>query len=384
MHKDAEDFIKRCVTCQLNNYNTHPFKGKRFLLVASRPFERVTIDAIGKLEGDDSYSYIVVFICNMSRFVRLYVVKSLKARLFLPILEQYVLQFQPENLFYHNHGQFNNSGVDKLAKAFGIPIGNPAAYSHEENGMVEAANKTVRRHFLKWFAPNPREPWHSYLPYVERIMCDSRVPGLDHTPNDIVLGRSFARRARLNISADEYVKELSEHTQAILGCHQRHLKVRQDIVAKENALKNDVVLDPGMLVLITNPTRTKQINSAGMPNTGPFTVLKQDGNTVSIADRSRSGLVRQVHISRVKIFVPPADYRPDQSVNADFYQVEKITGHRFTKKNNLKVTFKWQDSDELTEETLSSNPSIRRTLAFHAYCQEHKDLLHYTHNIVTL
>ena len=60
MHKDVEDFVKRCVTCQLNNYNTHPFKGKRYLLVASHPFERVTIDALGRLEGDDSYSYIAV------------------------------------------------------------------------------------------------------------------------------------------------------------------------------------------------------------------------------------------------------------------------------------------------------------------------------------
>jgi Integrase zinc binding domain len=60
MHKDVEDFVKRCVTCQLNNYNTHPFKGKRYLLVASHPFERVTIDALGRLEGDDSYSYMVV------------------------------------------------------------------------------------------------------------------------------------------------------------------------------------------------------------------------------------------------------------------------------------------------------------------------------------
>ena len=121
-----------------------------------------------------------------------------------------------------------------------------------------------------------------------------------------------------------------------------------------------------------------------MPYIGHFTVLKQDGNTVYITDRSRTGLVCQVHISRVKIFVPPADYRPDHSVNADFYQVERIVSHRFTKKNNLKVTVKWQDSDDLTEETLSLNPSLRRTIAFHAYCQEHKDLLPYIHNIVTL
>ena len=143
-------------------------------------------------------------------------------------------------------------------------------------------------------------------------------------------------------------------------------------------------MDPGTLVLITNPTRNKQFEAAGMPFLGPFTVLKQDGNTVSVADRSRSGLVRQVHISRIKIFVPPADYRPDQSVNVDFYHVEKILNHEFTKKGNLKVTVKWKDSDDLTMESLSSNPSIRRTVAFRAYCQENKDLLPYINNIVTL
>ena len=311
--------------------------------------------------------------------------KTLKADHFLPILEQYVLQFMPESLFYDNHGQFNNSEVDRIAKAFGIPIGNPAAYSHEESGMVEAANKTIRGHFRKWRSPDPKAgPWHRYLHHVERIMCDSRTPALQHTHNDIVLGRAFARRARLNLSADEYVRELSEHTSAILDHHNRFLKVRQTDIDTLNQTIPVVSLEPGMLVLITNPTRTKQFDAAGMPYIGPFTVLKQDGNTVSIADRSRSGLVRQVHISRVKIFVPPADYRPDQSVNADFYQVEKIVSHRFTKKNNLKVTVKWQDSDELTEETLSSNPSIRRTIAFHAYCQSNKELLPYIHNIVTL
>jgi hypothetical protein len=291
----------------------------------------------------------------------------------------------PESLFYDNHGQFCNSDVDRLAKAFGIPIGNPAAYSHEENGMIESANKTIRSHFRKWYSPDPSVgPWHRYLHQVERIMCDSRIPDLQHTPNDIVFGRAFARRARLNISADEYVRELSEHTGAILDHYNRLLEARQTNIENINETIPDVSLEPGMLVLITNPTRNKQLDAAGMPHIGPFTVLKQDGNTVSVADRTRSGLVRQVHISRVKIFVPPADYRPDQSVNADFYQVEKIVSHRFTKKNNLKVTVKWQNSDELTKKTLSSNPSIRCTIAFHAYCQHNKELLPYINNIVTL
>jgi len=82
MHQDIQDFVKRCVHCQIHNANTHPHRGQRFLLLASRPFERISIDAIGPLEDDPEYSYIVTFLCHTStsRFVRLYAVRSLEAK----------------------------------------------------------------------------------------------------------------------------------------------------------------------------------------------------------------------------------------------------------------------------------------------------------------
>ena len=117
--------------------------------------------------------------------------------------------------------------------------------------MVESANKTIRSHFRKWSTPDPRVgPWHRYLPYVERIMCDSRIPGLRHTPNDMVLGRAVAHSARLNLSADEYVRELSASTGAILDDHYCSLQARQANIDEVNRTIPDTSLEPGMLVLI--------------------------------------------------------------------------------------------------------------------------------------
>jgi len=159
----------------------------------------VSIDAIGPLHGDSDYAYLVVFICNMSRFI------TLKADHFLPILEQYALQFMPESLFYDNHGQFNNSDVDRLAKAFRIPIGNPAAYSHEitvglslQITSSEAIFASGSHLILRW-APG------AVIFIIWDESCVTAAFRICRIHHDIVFGRAFTRRARLNISAVEYV-----------------------------------------------------------------------------------------------------------------------------------------------------------------------------------
>jgi hypothetical protein len=110
--------------------------------------------------------------------------------------------------------------------------------------------------------------------------------------------------------------------------------------------------------------------------------MRQEGSKIFIADLIQTGIIRPVHISRLKKLDPTFE-ASRQTVKANYCQVERIVSHRFTTQGNLVVQVKWTDYDEPSEEHLRENPSIRRTQAFVTYCTiDHPELRQYAEGIV--
>ena len=109
--------------------------------------------------------------------------------------------------------------------------------------------------------------------------------------------------------------------------------------------------------------------------------MRQEGGKVYIANLLHSGVVRAVHVSRIKKL--DSEFRETQPVTKDNYcEVESIVSHRFTSHGTLVVTVKWTDHEDTTEENLRSNPSIRRTRPFHEYCRNIPELTRYTDGVM--
>jgi hypothetical protein len=77
----------------------------------------------------------------------------------------------PKNLLSDNGTQYANQVINELSKLVELSLEKSTAYSHEENGIVERANKEVLRHIRAILFDKDILPTYDIcLPLVQRIM----------------------------------------------------------------------------------------------------------------------------------------------------------------------------------------------------------------------
>jgi hypothetical protein len=167
MRKDVKLFIERCPCCQKMSVLKPIIHTKPFTLASYSPFDRICVDTIGPLPTDiDSGSeYILVIIDAFSRFVKLYPVKDTSAKAALHSLIDWMGMFGiPSEVVSDNGTQFANELITCFLDTLGTTNVKIHAYSKEENGMVERANKEVNRH-LRTLVYNRKvkSKWTTYL-----------------------------------------------------------------------------------------------------------------------------------------------------------------------------------------------------------------------------
>jgi hypothetical protein len=200
------------------------------------------------------------------------------------------------------------------------------------------------------------------LPTVERIMNSSEIPGTTHSPFELIYGSQASSIPTIKIS--DAITNTDSRIETITNNHTYKLNQHKDNITNSNNTNRTTTYEPGTRIMVLNPKKTKSFSSPRY--TGPYTVLRQVGSTVHIADLVQSGIVRQVHVKRTK---PLSDnFNNNIDLRQNYCEVESILSHRFTDHGTLVVRVKWTDQEDSTEENLLNNPSIRRTKPFYSYC----------------
>ena len=381
LHKDVTQFVQQCHACQVCNPDTHPARGHAFTVKKGIPFETVQVDTMYSLTGDPRFSYILVFIDCMSRLVRLYPLVTMESQEFIFHLRSYVNQFRPKSIAFDNHRQWVNEDVKNLLVDEGIMDIPAAAYSKQQQSLVERAIESVRLHFEKWQVSNPNKPWSSNLSVVERIINDTPITDSKSgvRPNELLFGTTHAKRLHQFDTPQDRISSLNDFQERIIGeINERIANIQQDKV-DANAVIPLPLFVPGSPVLIKNHAKRKTFDSARF--VGPFTVINQEDNIVTVADLVHSGMKRSYHIRNIKPYKPSPQFNLDQVRKTGTYIVERIVSHRFSNRNGLILTVKWQDYEDTSEEYLSKNPSIRRTEAFIIYCQDKPELQNFAQGV---
>ena len=148
MRKDIRSFIERCPCCQKLNRVKIRNNINPFTLASTNVMERIAIDTIGPIEeGQEKHKFVIVIIDAFTRYTKLYPAESTKAEHALPAMLDWISQFGcPSEIVSDNGTQFVNKLIEAFTQAAGIEHATIHAYSHEENGIVERANKEVNRH----------------------------------------------------------------------------------------------------------------------------------------------------------------------------------------------------------------------------------------------
>jgi hypothetical protein len=167
-----------------------------------RVMEVINVDLIGPMPPDRyGNTYILVIRDTFSRWTDLHAIPNKEAVSIFSILMRFFGTFGwPSELRSDNGSEFVNHLIDLLLDVVGVQHSITLAYSHEENAIVERANKEVLRRLRALvFETRLVTIWSDLLPLVQRIMNAHPVATFGVSPAQIlfVTSKGGAKMRRL-------------------------------------------------------------------------------------------------------------------------------------------------------------------------------------------
>jgi hypothetical protein len=198
----VRQFIKTCPCCQKMSYLKTPILTQRFTTSAYTPMERIYVDTIGPLQEDkNGHKYITVIIDGFSRWVELYAVPNTSAETAAKVaLLDWVGRFgTPSQIMSDGGTQFTNELWQELSLLMGSEKLESFPYSHQENGLIENANKRIMKYLRDiLFDRHIRyDEWSDYLPIVQRIMNSHPYSSTSTTPAQLLFGNAVSLNDRI-------------------------------------------------------------------------------------------------------------------------------------------------------------------------------------------
>jgi len=403
MRKHIMKFVRECPICQKNRHAAVLHNVAPYHVSSLQPMQRWSVDSIGPIEIDnpEGYRHILVITDNFTRFTCLYPTVSTGAEEAAKVLLQHIGHYgKPAEIQSDRGPQFVNDTIQYLVKRMGIHWMANVAYSKQENGIVERANKEVLRHLKSFiYEHNVLDKWVACLPLVQRILNSTIHESIGMTPAQLLFGNNVDLDRGIFLDNSESLSEDAPTTDVQNRALRDHIealwKAQDTLVAKAQEIQEEVLAkldkskqpsgpisqyEPGSYVLLTYPDRPP--SKLHMPWRGPRKVLSSDGPHLVVLNLL-TGATETVHINMVKPFAYDAT-KVDPKVVAthddqtDF--VEKILWHRgdFKQKRNLffKVKFLGRDVEEGADKGYLPWKDVRNTDALDAYLR-HANLERY-------
>jgi transposase InsO family protein len=400
MLADVKHFIRQCPACQFMNdtnlkANIAPYNVSTFY-----PMDRVNLDHVGPLPEDaDGYCYILPIVDVFSRFVELYPTKGTTALETAKCVVNHMGRYgHPDEIFTDNGPAFISDLMRYLVEFADIKHTTILPYSHQENSIVERANKEVIRHLRAIvFDKNVVNKWSIYLPLVQRIMNTTPKISTGIAPARVIYGNNIdldrgifqkggvyiAKTAKLTAS-EEYIADMTTGQAKIIAIAQETQRIiNAEHVDKKRAKNAHQVstfaVDDMVLVAYHKSTLlgTRQRPDKLSTNyKGPYRVVNVQGTRYNLLDLI-SGKVRTEHVSSLKTFnydrniVNAKDVARNASREFGIETILDLRGEsnrrRKYLRTNLEALVKWQDYSH-EHNTWEPYASIKLSIAFKTYC----------------
>jgi hypothetical protein len=191
--------------------------------------DRINIDTIGPLPANEfGHKYIVAIIDCFSRFIELWPVRDTTALSAATAVTNFAGRYGiPAQILTDNGTQYANSIMKEVERLFKYEHKFTHPYSHQENGIVERANKEILRHLNAIiFDTRIVEKWSDYLPLVQRIMNSQIHESIGVSPASIVFGNTLTLdRGILYPYTDNETTKLSDWTSNMLSAQETIVSV---------------------------------------------------------------------------------------------------------------------------------------------------------------
>ena len=392
----VKSFIRNCPCCQLMSQIRTPILTAKFTTSTYSSMERIYIDSIGPLTEDSKGNkYIIVIIDGFTRWVELYPVPDVTAEVAARVaLMDWVGRFGvPAQIMTDNGTQFANQIWEQLSLLLGSEKLESFPYSHQENSLVERANKEVVRHLRAILFDRHIQltEWSTYLKIVQRIMNAHPVGTTGITPAELLFGNAVSLNDRILPHKEEEVgietRQLSEVTAEMLA-HQAHLIATAQKLFKEHDAKHLATpfdtrktidhFPVGSYVLVEYDSTLK---GRGPPHKlmpfkrGPYRVVNNIGTRYTLLDlvtnKHEDVLIHRLH--PFSYDAATADRKEIASRSQEEYVVQEILQHRGDPKHKSTMEFlvHWAGYDDPKEHTWEPWKHVRLVDKLHEYLLRH-------------
>jgi hypothetical protein len=381
MREHVRKYVKECDTCQKASYLHYNINVPKYVTSGFYPMERLQIDTVGTFQEDEfGYKYVVVIVDCFSRFMTCYPVKTLEAVEAADALMTHIGHYGvPAQLTSDGGDQYVNAIIKELLEFTGTEHIIGMAYSHQENSIVERANREVSRWLREMIydAEVRKSLWSRYLPFVQRIHNASTIKTIGYAPCQILFGDRVELDRDILLSREirsgdtepigTWMKARNQFQDHVIAAaqklqqkqHEKHLKLN---LTKENTQEdsvNDMTDFPvDSYVLVAYPTTgygPARPHKLYMMYRGPMKVINRHNNEFNLLN-----LVTE-KVEKKKIFLLKPFYYNEKTTNPrevalrDYVSqndVERILSHQgaWTRKRDTKFQVKWIGFEEITTE----------------------------------
>jgi transposase InsO family protein len=399
MRRDARDFVKQCPCCQfMQSSKTLIATTAPYNVSVRAPMDRLNIDTIGPLPPDDSgNTYIIVIVDVFSRFVELYPAPDATALSAAKAMIQWIGRYgNPGEILSDNGAQFTAEVITQLCELIQVDHLTILPYSHEENAIVERANKEVNRHLRAIvFDKKVKKEWSLFLPLVQRIMNATVSASTGVTPASIIFGNAvdldkgllpYAQKSTivyeegkpLNeylaklLTNQAHIVALAQETQYVVN--QEHIRRKTDQGNQVTGYDiNDYVIYEHPQSLLVGDSRPDKL---AMHYRGPYRIVRIDGSRIEIQNLVNTETT-VAHISQLRPFlydpnyINPVEVAKNAGEEFEIDSIVEIRGKRNAqrryKRTDLEVRVHWLGYSDRYD-TWEPYSEMKLSEKFQQYC----------------
>jgi transposase InsO family protein len=395
---DVKEYIKTCPACQFLSDIKIKVNISPYNVTVSAPMERINLDTLGPFEEDEhGNTYIIVQIDVFSRFVELYACKDTSADAAVKSIIQHIGRYgTPSQILTDNGSQYIAELTKQLLKYVDTRHITIFPYSHEENSIVERANKEVTRHLRAiLFDTQLKHEWSIILPLVQRIMNSQINKTLGTSPASIIFGNNIDLERNIfkpyvdmssdNLQLDDYLIRLGKAQSRIVAIAQESQRLANEtyIQTRMEVIGDDrTIFEVGSFVLLqfhdSSFVTRRRPSKLSMNYKGPYRVIAQNNNTEYEIENLVNQEILTVHVKELRPFhhdgtINPKDIARHAAGEFFVHSIVDIQGNKNPRHNryfkkNLLFKVHWLGFDD-SYDSWEPYKELRLNKHFHAHCQ---------------
>jgi hypothetical protein len=243
----VDEIVKGCIPCACNTLETKMTPLEMTSLPRS-PYDELSIDFCGVLPDG---SYLLVIVCEYSRYPIVEIVRSTAAETVIPVVDKILSMFGiPRQIKSDNGPCFNGSEWAKYAEHMGFKHRKICPLWPQSNSQVERFNKTMMKAIRAAIAEG--KDWKVQLQMFLRMYRNTPHGTTEKTPAELLFGRRL--RTQLPQYDDDMETDLNGNDDELRQTDSQKKQRMKDYADKVNHSRPHNLSLGDVVLVKQNPT----------------------------------------------------------------------------------------------------------------------------------